>query len=238
MYFLWENRKMILKRVIKLHNNEGLLSVIRRSLRYIFRNVFSYETYYLLKRTVQDVESKPKKKIDFVNELTTKSIKSNAQADEIAKEFEDFRPYYINAHRILDTGGIAYCLYVGKEVANIGWIAITEVAKKAMADIPMHVDFDNKEAYLGYSYTVPKYRRRGLRYYHMLLRHQTLKEMGIETRRAAIRTNNYASLIAAKDIPSRMVYAKARYLRFMGLRFWKEYPMNNTAQEIVDKMTG
>jgi len=228
---------MIVERAAKVYKNEGITAVFRSTLRYVLKNVFSHETYYLLKRVVADVELRPEKQIDFISELTTSAIKSNAEADEIARGFEDFRSYTMNAHRILDAGGIAFCLYIGKEVANIGWIAVTERAKNAMTDIPFHVAFDNNEAYLGYSYTVPKFRRKRLRYYGSLLRYQLMREMGIETKRSAIRTNNYAALNASNFKKGQIIYARARYLRFMGLKFWKEYPMEVPLQEVIDTMS-
>jgi len=229
---------MMLKKVLQVYKNEGLFSVARRSFAYMFHNILSCESYYLVKITVQDEQTTQKKKIDFTDELSSKWIESNIQADEIAKEYEDFRPYAKNAHRILDAGGIATCTYVGKEFANISWIATTKNAMTAMSRMPMYVGFENKEIYAGYSYTVPRYRRRGLRYYRYLHVYPILKEKGIETERTAIRSNNYAALKANADRPNHIVYTKAHLFRIMGLSFWKETPMNVHAREIVDKMDG
>jgi len=52
-------------------------------------------------------------------------VSSNSQADELAGEHEDFRLYHINAAQMLDAGTMASCRYIGKEVANICWIATT-----------------------------------------------------------------------------------------------------------------
>jgi len=226
---------MIFDKMVSVYKAEGLLSLIQRSSGYLLQNVISYQTYYLIKRNIQDIELEPLKKVDNVGEVITKSIQSNKQADEIAAEYEDFRPYVTNAHRILDAGGIAFCLYVGKDVACAGWIATTETARRAMTDIPMYVDFDNKEAYLGYTYTVPKYRGKRLAYYRSFLRARFLREMGIITKRYAIRTNNHAAINASKFTPSRIVYSRARYLKLMGFKFWKEIPMNTPLGEVVDK---
>ena len=155
--------------------------------------------------------------------------------DTIAREYEDFRPYITNARQILDVGGIAFCLYVGKDVACVGWIATTKTAQRAMTDIPLFVDFDNKEAYLGYTYTVPKYRGKRLAYYRSFLRAQFLRDMGIVIKRYVIRTNNYAAINAAKFTPSRIVYARARYIKCIGFKFWKEMSMEITLGEVAKK---
>jgi len=229
---------MLFERALKVYRDEGLLFVIRRAFAYIFHNVLSYETYYLIKIAVQDGQIKQTKRVDFADEITSKWIESNKQADEIAKEFEDFRLHARNAHRILNAGGIATCTYVGKELAGFGWIATNETAMKAMTDIPLYIDFENKEVYAGYAYTVPKYRRKGLRYYRLFFRYQMFKEKGLEVERSAINTSNYVSLKANSDRAEYMITARGRSFRIMGLSFWKETPMNVHAREIVDKMDG
>jgi len=227
---------MLVRKVLQIYKDEGLLSVIRRAFAYIFHNVLSYETYYLTKLPVQYAQAKQKRQVDFADEITGKWIESNKQADEVAKEFEDFRPYAKNARRILDAGGIAACIYVGKELANYSWKAINETAMKTMSHMPTYVDFKNKEFYAGYEYTVPKYRRTGLRYYKLCFEYSILQEMGMEIERSAIRTNNYAALKANSDRPERLGYARGRSTRFMGLRFWKEIPMNVPIHEIAEKI--
>jgi len=228
---------MIFNKVLKVYRNEGLVSVIKSTLAYLFQNILSYETYYLTKLSIQSVEIKQKSQTDFIDKLTFKHIKSNAEADEIAKEFEDFRSYTTNAKRILDAGGIAFCQYVGKEAANTCWIATSKTAMKTMTDLPMRVDFDNNEVYSGYMYSVPKYRRSGLRYSRQVFRYGIMKEMGLEIRRSAIRTNNFVALYAAHKT-GQTAYAKARYLRILGLKLWKESPMNSTLTDVLDKMSG
>ena len=228
---------MLFDKALTVYKNEGLLSVLTSTFRYLFQNIFSYETYYLIKLSIQSVEIIKKKQIDITDKLTTRWIASNAEADELAKEFEDFRSYNTNAHHILDAGGIAICIYVGKEIANTSWLATSKDAMKTMTNLPMRVDFDNREVYSGYSYTVPKYRRSGLRYYRQIFRYGIMKEMGFETKRSAIRTSNYAALGAASDKPEQIVYARACYLKLLGFKFWKEYPMNVPLREMVDKMT-
>jgi len=227
---------MLVRKVLQIYKDEGLLSVIRRSFAYIFHNVLSYETYYLIKIAVQDGQIKQPKQIDFADELTNQWIESNKQADELAREYEDFRLHARNAHRILDAGGIATCTYIGKELANFGWVATNKTAMKAMSHMPMYVDFDNKEVYASYSYTVPKYRRKGLRYHRLFFRYKMFTEKGLEIERSAMRTNNYVSLKANSDRPEYMITARGRSFRIMGLSFWKETPMNVHAREIVDKM--
>ena len=111
-------------KALAVYRNEGLLSVIISSFSYLFQNLLSCETYYLTKLSIQSLEIKQTGQTDLMDRLTFKHIRSNAEADELAKEYEDFRSYATNARRMLDAGGIAFCQYVGKELANTCWIAI------------------------------------------------------------------------------------------------------------------
>lgn len=228
MYF-----STLIRRIAKVYQSEGLSSVIRRSFMFMVKRVFSYETYYLLEQSVQDLELHGEKHVSAMPGSTTRLVTSNLQADELAREYEDFRLYHINAHQMLDAGATVLCIYIGKEFANMGWFATTDSAKKTFNDIPYHVDFDNKEACLGGSYTAPKYRRQGMRIYGSSLRNKALKEMGIVTRKMAVRTNNYAGLKASNATPGHRVYARARCIRFLAFTFWKEIPMGIPLQDIV-----
>ena len=226
----------MLKRVLVIFRNEGLLYMFRHSFAYVFQNILSYETYYLIIMAIKNGGITSKKQIDFAGELTFRWIESNVQADEVAREFEDFRSYTTNARQILDCGGYASCNYVGKELAGFSWMADTATAMKALTNLPLYVDFDRKEMYAGYAYTRPKFRRKGLRYYSLLFKYQNLLKKGLETERSAIRANNYVSIKANSDRQGHVVYAKAHYLRFLGFKFWKEVPMNITTKELADKM--
>jgi len=229
---------MMFKKVLMIYKNEGVFSVIKSVFHYLFQNILSYETYYLLKIHVKDSQIKQKKPVDFADKLTFKWIESNVEANELSKEFEDFRSYTTKAHHILDAGGTAICIYVGKEVASTAWLATSKTAMKTMTDLPVHVDFNNKEVYSGYSYTIPKYRRSGLRYYRLRFRYKMFTEKGFEILCSAIRTNNYVSLKANSDRPAHTVTAKVHILKILGLRFWKEYPVNITFTDVLDKMPG
>jgi len=227
---------MLFDKALKVYKNEGLLSVITSAFRYFSNKVLLYETYYLVKLTMGYKQTVQKRRADFADEITSRKIVSNVQADEIAREYEDFRPHAKNARRILDAGGIAICIYVGKELASYAWIATSKNAMKVLSHMPMYVDFDNKEFYVSYDYTIPKYRRKGLRYYKLRHNHKIFKEMGLEFEISAVRTNNYAVIKANSDRPEQMVYAKVRLFKLLGMRFWKETPMNTYAHELADRM--
>jgi len=228
----------LVNKVLQIYRDEGALSLMKRMLSFLFSKILLYETYYLTKIHIEDSLIKQPKPVDFADKLTFKWIESNYQAEEIAREYEDFRPYTKNAHQRLDAGGIAVCTYVDKELACYAWVAINESGMKAMSHMPVTIDFDNKEVYSSYSYTIPKYRRKGIRYYRLRFRYKMFVEKGVEVLCSAIRTNNYASLKANSDRPKYMITAKVYILKILGLRFFKETPINVKAQKIVDSMSG
>ena len=199
------NVSMLIEKAKKVYKNEGLLSSVRRIVSYILKKILSYDTYYLVKRSIQDLELEPEKYKPDIEDLMLVTVTSNTQADELAGEYEDFRLYHLNSAQMLDAGVLASCTYIGREIANICWIATTESGKQAMTDIPYRVDFDNKECCFGNSYTVPKYRRMGLRRYGTRMRYRIIKDMGMETMRHPVNTRKI-EISTAIDLSFFMVF--------------------------------
>ena len=113
-----------------------------------------------------------------IQDFTFKIVSTNQQADELATEGIDFRSNFINARRGLDKGALAFCIFVERELAHIGWVAMTEEAKNTFDSLPYQVDFSNKEACTGGTVTIPKYGGKGLMVYGYFKRLQFLKERG------------------------------------------------------------
>ena len=121
-------------------------------------------------------------------------ITSNQQAGElVARGFDDFRRSFINARQGLDKGAIAFCVFIGRELAHIGWVALNEEAKNTFDDLPYHVDFSNREACTGGTVTIPKYEGNGLMTYGYFKRFQFLNERGIARSRNVVATSNLVS---------------------------------------------
>jgi hypothetical protein len=130
----------------------------------------------------------------------------------------------IDVRRRLDKGAIAFCILVDKEIAHLGWVAMTEKAKNTFNSAPYRVDFSNKEACTGATWTNTKYRRKGLMVYGYFKRLQFLRERGITVSRNVVAKNNIASQMAhAKFDPK--ICGEARYLRILWWKFWTEKPL-------------
>ncbi len=184
---------------------------------------FRYENYYLYEHTFKE-----RNEADFLprtQDFTFKIVSSNQQADELAAAGLEFRSNFANARRGLDKGAIAFCVFIGQELAHIGWAALSEEARKLFESLPYYgVNFSNKQACTGGTWTNPKYRGKGLMTYGYLKRFQFLKEKGIKSSRNAVEAGNIASQkVHAKFGPK--IYAKARYLKILWWKYWKETPI-------------
>lgn len=216
---------VILRRAKHIFQTEGLPSLLRQGVKFLNRgHLFHHETYYLYEHTLKE-----RNEADFMpktNNFTFKIVSSAQQVDELAAEGLDLDLYFIDARQNLDKGAIAFCIFIGRELAHIGWVAITEKAKKTFDTESYQVDFSNNEACTGGTWTHPRYRGRGLMVYGYFKRFQFLRERGITVSRNAVVTKNIISQRGhAKFGPKR--YAKGHHLKILRWEFWKETPLTH-----------
>ncbi len=201
---------------------EGLGLLVSRGLPFLMRYLFQCSTVYLYEHTMRE-----RNEADFMPrtpDFTVRIVTSNQQADELAAEGFDFRPYVFYARRVLDRGGVAFCIFVAGEFAHVGWVALTEEARGYIDPLPLRVDFSGNEACTGGTRTLARYRGMGLMTYGYFLRFEFLRKRGITVSRNTVATNNIASQrVHTKFVPR--VYARARYLKILGWKFWKETPL-------------
>ena len=215
----------MLRRAKDIFQTEGLAPLLRRGFNFVRGWFFGYGHYYLYKHTIEE-----RNESDFmprIDDFSVNIICSNKEADELAEATGfDFRRRFVKDKNRLDKGAIAFCVFVGKELAHIGWVALSEEAKKTIDPLPYKVDFANNEACTGGTLTIPEYRGKGLMVYGYYRRFQFLKEKGVVASRNAVSTSNIASQRAhAKFEPK--IYAEARYLKLLWWRFWKERPCHS-----------
>jgi len=150
-------------------------------------------------------------------------IQSNEEADRLLATRCDFRDVVSQARHALDSGAVAFCLYEGREVAHVGWLATSQTARRALDRLGFEVRFGEGEAWLGAVYTVPRYRNRGLLAYSARRRFDRLHHAGFSTCRSAVETNNAASNHVQMHFDPQ-VYAVGRMCKFFGWRTWSERP--------------
>jgi hypothetical protein len=216
--FLISRAKQILK-------TEGLAALIGRALLYLRRCLFLFENFYLYEHIMRE-----RNEADYLPKIqgfSLKVVSTNRQADDIVNEgFEDFRDYrfIVNARRCLDKGAIAFCFFVGRELAHIGLVAMDEEAKNTFDILPYRVDFSHGQACTGGTVTMPKYRGNGFMAYGYFKRLEFLRQQGYKTSRNVVAIDNKVSQrVHAKFGPR--IHARARFLRIARWTLWKEAPL-------------
>jgi hypothetical protein len=201
---------------------DGLVSLISRGFKFLGGWFFERETYYLYRHEMKDrneAEFMPR-----IQDFTFEIVFTNKQADELATRSLEFRSSDgIDRYR-LDEGAIAFCFFVEQELAHKGWIAVNEEAQRSFFNIPYEVDYLRKEAFCGGTFTNPKYRGNGLMTYGYFKRLQFLKESGRTEAKNAVAKDNIASHKALAKLEPEL-YGQARYLKVVGLKFWREIPL-------------
>ncbi len=215
-------------RAKQILQTEGLIPLFRQAFAFVVRRSFSCGTSYLYEYATENVRKL--NEADFmpkIDNFTFKIISTNHEADELeAKglEFLQFRSPLNNDRDRLEKGAIALCIFIGRELAHIHWIAVTEEAMEILGEPPYRVDFSNNEACSGGSWTNPKYRRMGISNYVNFKALQFLDERGKVIERSAIATRNIASQRSRQPNPPKL-YAQGRYLRILWWESWKEKPL-------------
>jgi hypothetical protein len=153
-----------------------------------------------------------------------KIVSTNQEADELEAEGLQFRSHVSNSRERLEKGAIAFCIFVERELASIGWVATTQEAKDSLNEPPYKVGFSNKESCTGGSVTDPKHRGMGLMGYNLWKRFEFLGQMDKVRDRAAVAKDNIPSQRATMRVRTK-IHAEARYLRILWWGSWKERPL-------------
>lgn len=210
-----------------IFQTEGVPPLLRRGFAFLISHFFQYETYYLYEIDIPKVLKKTKETnlLPKIQDFILKIVYTNEQADELDREGFEFRSQLINARKKLDKGAIAFCIFVGHELASIGWITLNNAAKDSLIDLPLQVDFPHREVCTGGAVTNPKYRNRGLMRYNYFKRLELLEENGWRKDRAAVAKSNIAAQAGVARIGGVNIYAEARFLELLCWKFWREKPL-------------
>ena len=215
----------VFRRARRIRQTEGFLSLLRRGLAFLIWRLFEYQSYHifvddvaaLLART--EASFKPR-----IADFTFVFVSSNREADDLETRGLEFRSSVPHATEGLSKGAIASCVFVGQDLAHIGWIALSQQAKDALDEPPFHVHFSDGEACTGQLWTHPQYQRLGLSSYALTERARLMLDKGIETERYAVNIRNVRTYaFTAKYNAS--VCAEGRYLRVLWWKHWKEKPL-------------
>lgn len=218
---------MVITKIKDILKTEGPISLVKKIAVFLISSLFHfrYGTYYLYEHPIGNYNLNEADFMPRMQDFTLEVVSTNQQASELAGSgFEDIRLRFPKAERNLDNGAIAFCVFHGLEITHICWIALTERAKSGFDHLPYQVYFLDKQACTGGTFTEPKYRGKGLMTYGYFKRFEYLREHGITSSRNAVETSNISSQrVHAKFGPN--IYARARYIKILRWRFWKEIPV-------------
>lgn len=214
---------VLLSRAKYLYQTEGLVRLLRRGVAFLARYFFQFETYCLYEHRLEEMNE-----ADFmprIRDFNFKIISTNQQADELTAEgFESLSQDGIHRNR-LDKGAIAFTIFIARELAHIGWVAMSEEALRSIIGRPFHVDFSNNNAYNGGAVTDPKYRGMGLHTYSLFKSLQFQRERGFTASRILTTKSNVASRRVLVKLGYNM-YAEDHYLKILCWESWKEKPLS------------
>jgi GNAT superfamily N-acetyltransferase len=208
-------------RLLRTEGLPGLCRGLGRLLRKVRRAVLAVEEYYLHEIPLLAFGDQSVSLPD-VDGFEVHVVESVGDANRLAAlGYEDFRGLFPQADRRLAAGAVAFCAYVDRLVAHIGWVALTREAKRTFDDLPYRVDFDRGEGCSGGSWTCPLYRNRGLYSWVMGARLRYLRDRGCRICRNATLVKNTPSRRGQRHYQPEVV-ATARYVRIAGWVSWKE----------------
>lgn len=219
---LWNRAK-------NLYREAGLGAVLRQVL--IALRIYENFHYYLYMEEMKPLgdESRYLPKID-ANNLTNKISTSKAELEKLIADGFTFKGQDIDYLKyVLGKGAVGSFLFVGKELASLGWMAMNKEAKYAFDPKPYKVDFANNEMCSGGTWTHPKYRSLGLSSYRSYKMRPYYISRGIKINRFMIETHNAPSIRSHEKHNldgDYGPYAKAHFIRILGFGSWRETPLN------------
>jgi len=211
----------------RVRRTEGTLTLLRRGLDFARYRLYEHGTYYLSEYNLENIRELDEASfLPAVSDASFIVITGNREGDKLEASGHHFRSYVTNfdPRKALDKGAMAFCVFLGQELAAMGWGAMTREALASLNEPPMRIDFSKRDAFTGAIWTTPKYRRMGLRTYRTFKLRRYLLDRGAAMTRGAIAKQNIPAWSGLSKIDS-TIYGEARYFRLLWWKSWKERPL-------------
>ncbi|MGB2853465.1 MAG: hypothetical protein WBC55_03340, partial [Dehalococcoidia bacterium] len=136
------------RRAKQIYQAEGLIPLVRRGFAFLGYRLLDYRTYYLYAAPIEESLRvlDQSHTVPNVDDFSVKVVSSNDEADELEAQGFKLRSQASDVGERLDKGAIAFCIFVGRELACIGWVALTQEAMASLDEPPYKVDFANHES--------------------------------------------------------------------------------------------
>jgi ribosomal protein S18 acetylase RimI-like enzyme len=200
---------------------EGLIAFIKQLFSSLKDKVFLYQEHYIFQKDLNNLNTTESER--FAPKVKGYDFKVISAKEEVCELLE--RGFSINPPFSIDSfyerlvqGQIAFCIFVGKDLAYSSWAVLNN-------NVRIHPPLKNinydKEAYLVYDVTSPKYRRLGLHTYGSIRRFEYLKEMGKTRGILTVLKNNELAIRTQRKLGSE-ICGEGKYLRLFKWTFWKK----------------
>jgi ribosomal protein S18 acetylase RimI-like enzyme len=166
-----------------------------------------------------------------IGNLTFVLVKSKPQLDGLAAFGFNLSTLNVETRAMLEQGALVGLLFVGQELASLEWAAASQRANRAINIYPLKIDFSRQEAYASGVWTSPRFRRNGLHTYVYYKLYESLRKCGVTKVKSIVATDNIAAQKAHQRFaPQERIYARARYLKILGMQFWSEEPLDRRSE--------
>ncbi len=212
----------LMARAREIKQEEGLFALFKATFLFLISPVYHRALFYLYENQVRTDSgiSEPQPKINK-NDLVFKVLSSNQEANELEAQGYKLR---LNPNadyiRNFNNGVIAFCTFIGKELAAITWIIPSRQVQDRCGTPPIKIDY-NHEALPRGVWVNPKYRWLEIHRYNERNRERYLAEMGITMIRAPIDYANKTGQGFIEALGGKK-YGRGRLVRILWWRFWKE----------------
>jgi len=220
---------------VVLHQR-GWFRLLKASVRFLIRPIYQRDLYFLFEYDITKSKRVKTSAVAFRDYyLTFKVVSSNEEADKLETDGYEFRSYptkyndNLKTYRIwLDCGATAFCAFMGKFLAGIFWVIPTQSAQDRIGTLPVRVGYPNHEVLLRGAWTNPNYR--GLEPFNFTARnlilttrnlYRFLQEAGVTKVKSPVEYSNTVGQRLTGAMGFRK-YAKARYMKILFWKFWKE----------------
>ena len=200
---------------------ESIFDLLCRASKSLLHRVIFIENYYVEIASLSG-PFEPGDYLPKVEDYHACIISTNKEADELLSQGYTFGAYELNLRSTLDKGARTCAIFIDKEFAHMITKTDNARGKDAVDSRPFHVDFDKGDIVGGKAFTVPKFRRLGLRKYSLYMMRKDDQERGYRNAYATITMSNLPSLKYAAQNPYNKIISKCRYIKILCFKYFKE----------------